>query len=181
MKNNLFRAATLAAALYTTPGFAAHAQAAHQNHEQTNFSAEEEGVRNPVVIPAQVMSILGSDDRVHDELKYDNIAPDKLPSSWFSASQISLGPSGPKDLIVVAEPPLNGANIVTFWIFIQVNGQYKLALITRAHDLFVEKRHSHGYRNITASAETCCRLTTVHFQFNGSEYKKSSEKTEDIK
>ncbi len=127
------------------------------------------------------MTLLSEDGLVRDALKYDNITPDKLPPSWFSASQISLGPNASKDLIVVAEPPLLGANIVTFWVFIQSNSQYKLALMTGAHDLLLEKHRSQGYRNITASAETCCRITTVHFHFNGAEYKESSEKTEDIK
>jgi hypothetical protein len=177
MKNNLLRVMLLATAVCMAHEFDAPAQSIQKHHEQTNFSAEDESVKDPVAIPSQVMTLLSKDELVRDGMENENITPNKPPSSWFSVSQIT----GSKDLIVVAEDPLVGANIVTFWVFIQSNGQYKLALMTRAHNLSVEKSRSHGYRNITASAENCCQLTTAHFHFDGTEYKESSEKTEDIK
>lgn len=93
---------------------AVRSQAPQQHREQTVFSAEDANVKNPVSIPNKVLAILRSDDRVKNELEYSGIAPENLPTSWFSASEIVLGSSGEKDLIVAAEGPLVGQMLTLF-------------------------------------------------------------------
>ena len=89
-------------------------QTTRPNQEQTEFSAEDEGVKHPVPLPGEVLAILQRDDLVKNELKYDEKAPGKLPATWFSASEITLGSSGENDLIIAAEGPLVGANVDNF-------------------------------------------------------------------
>ena len=85
-----------------------------QKKEQTHFNAGDAIVERPVTIPRNVLTILERDNHVKQALNYEGIAPENLPASWFSASEIALGSSGEKDLIVAAEGPLIGANVDTF-------------------------------------------------------------------
>jgi hypothetical protein len=149
--------------------------------EQTEFSAEDPGVKHPVPLPSEVLAILQRDDLVKNELKFDEKAPPQLPAGRFSASEITLGSSGEKDLIIAAEGPLVGANVNTFWVFVQSEHHYTLALTIPAHDLIVEGARTNGYRNLEAMAATAESVTTVSFRFDGHQYKEYSAKMEDIK
>ena len=148
---------------------------------QENFSAEEEGVKKPVPLPVDVLKILAQDERVRRQMEKEDPKPAEVPGSWFSASEIRLGPSKESDLIVQATGPLVGANIVVFWVFIRAGDRWKMALMVPAHDLRVMRKHNDEYRNIEASGETCCTITMGRFRFDGSHYQKYFEKTEDIK
>jgi hypothetical protein len=156
-------------------------QRARPTQEQTAFSAEDEGVKHPVPLPSEVLAILQRDNLVKNELKYGENAPEKLPPAWFSASEIALGSSGEKDLIIAAEGPLAGGNVDTFWVFVQREHHYTLVLTIPAHDLVVKRPHTNGYRNLQASGATAATVTTLSFRFNGRQYKEYSTTTEDIK
>jgi hypothetical protein len=162
-------------------GVSIESQKTKSNQEQTHFSAEDAGVSFPVPIPDEALAILRRDDRVENELAYAAIAPEKLPRSWFSASEIALGSPGEKDLIVVAEGPLLGANVDTFWVFVNSGKGYLLVLTIPAHDLIVKRSRTNGYRNLEAMAATAITVTTASFRFDGHQYREYSEKTEDIK
>jgi hypothetical protein len=150
--------------------------------EQTHFSAEDAAVQRPVKIPAGVMAILRNDERVRNELEWENLKPEALPGSWFSVAEVHLGPAHELDYIVAAAVgPMVGANISPFWVIVHDLHGYKLALSLSAHDLEVGRTRAHGYRGLTIYSMTASTITTVHFRFDGSEYKESSEKTEDIK
>lgn len=153
----------------------------HHATVQTHFSAEDESVKSPVTIPPEVMVILREDDMVKDQMEDEELRSAELPQSWFSASKIRLGPTRADGLIVQANGPLVGGNIVVFWIFIQSQDGWKLALMIPAHDLIVTQTRFNGHRNLEADAMTCCTITTVRFRFNGREYKRYFSKTEDIK
>lgn len=171
----------IVASVLVSAGAVTVGQTAPRSVEQRHFSAEDEGVKHPTAIPDEVLAILAKDDMVRDQLEHESIAMVLPPQSWFSASQIHLHETGENDLIVVAEGPLVGANVDTFWVFIHTSQGFKLALTIPAHDLAVLSRRSHGYRNIAASAENCCTITNAYFRFNGKEYERYSSKTEDIK
>lgn len=149
--------------------------------EQTVFSAEDERVKHPVLIPNEVLAILRGDGLVKRELDYAGIAPENLPASWFSASEIALRSPGERDLIVAAEGPLVGANVDTFWVFIYSGNGYTLVLTIPALGLSVKNSRTNGYRDIEAAAATAVKITTASFRFDGQEYKIYSSKTEDIK
>ena len=159
----------------------ANGQKPHTSQVQETFSAEDEGVKKPAPIPAEVLAILSRDEMVRGELENENIKPERIPASWFSASQIPLGEKNTNDLIVEAARPLVGANVNMFWILIRTDWGFKLVLTLPSHDLAVLNRRSRGYRDIEASAENCCSITTAKFRFNGKEYERYSSKTENIK
>jgi hypothetical protein len=92
-----------------------------------------------------------------------------------------LGGAGPQDLIVVAEGPLAGGNVDTFWVFVHESRGFRLALMISAHDLLVKSTRSHGYRDLEALAATAVTLSTVRFKFNRGTYEEYASKSEDIK
>jgi hypothetical protein len=151
------------------------------SQEQRHFSAEDEGVKNPSEIPNDVMAILRTDKLVQNVAEDENIPLERIPAKWFSASRIRLGSDEANDLIVVAEGPLAGGNVDVFWVFIQQNQTFKLALVFPAHDLIVKNARSHGYRDIEAMGATAITVTTVRFKFDGAVYKEYTSKTKDIK
>jgi hypothetical protein len=61
---------------------------AAQPSEQRYFSAEEDGVKNPVPIPEAMLAILRKDEDVRDVLEDENIPAEKIPwlgsrHQWF--------------------------------------------------------------------------------------------------
>ncbi len=149
-------------------GFA-QAKRAHTS-EQTAFSAEDEGVKTPVAVPEDVLAILRTDEEVRNSLEYENIPPEKLPLSWFSASIVHLSNRKDQDLIVEGEPPLSGANTVTFWVFRATPHGHEMVLNAPAHDLIVRKARWKGYRDIEMSAETAVEFHRVILRFDGNRY-----------
>lgn len=149
--------------------------------EQTSFSAEDSGMQHPVKIPAPVMALLEQDRRVRNVADYEDIPVSRIPASWFSASTIHLGSGGESDLIVAGEGPLMGANVETFWVVVRARTGYRIALMVPAHDLSVQQRRTRGYRNIRASAETCCTIMIAEFRFDGTAYQRAWSKTENIR
>src|SRR6185437_5775044 len=116
--------------------------------EQTKFSAEDSGLRNPIPIPKDVLALLIRDKGVQDELEYDHLSVEKLPTSWFSASTIHLSASDKPSIIVQAEGPLLGANVTTFWVFNTTARGHELVLTASAHHLIVKNKRWKGYRVI---------------------------------
>jgi len=107
--------------------------------EQMHFSAEDSSVKKPVPIPESVLANLRSDDTVRRALEDQTTSPKDLPSSWFLASKIHLSNTNRPDLILIGQPPISGANVTTFWVFLAEIGGYKLVLTAPAHDLIVKK------------------------------------------
>ena len=162
-------------------GASAKVQSARPAQEQTHFNAGDPGVEHPAPIPGEVLAILGRDDHVKHALNYQGITPENLPASWFSASEIALGSSREKDLIVAAEGPLIGANVDTFWVFIHRGRDYSLVLTIPALGLTVKNSRTNGYRDLEAGAATAVTITTASFRFDGQQYKLFSAKTEKIR
>src|SRR5579871_5472854 len=102
-----------------SPASAQAGKSPHHPIVQTDFSAEDEGVKSPVTIPPEVMVILGEDDMVKDQMENEEPRPAELPQSWFSASEVRLGPTTAGGLVVQATGPLVGGNVVVFWVFMQ--------------------------------------------------------------
>jgi hypothetical protein len=160
--------------------FAAQRKSSHSS-EQTHFSAEEDAVRDPVTIPKDVLAILRTDDAVRGALEDKNIPSEKMPLSWFSASKIHLSNPRRSDIIVVGEPPLAGANVVTFWVFRATPQGYKLVLNAPAHDLAVANTRSKGYRDIELTSMTAVQISTVLCRFDGKKYAGNKTRTDPIR
>ena len=138
--------------------------------EQTHFSAEDESVERPVAIPGDVMAILAKQEVVSQQLENERLKPESLPSSWFSASVAHLGQAKGPDLVVVANPPISGANTTTFWIFRTSTRDHQLVLTAMAHDLTIKKTRWMGLRDIQTVTVTMMEATTVSYKFDGKRY-----------
>lgn len=138
--------------------------------EQTVFSAEDERVEKPVPIPVDVMALLMRDDFVKNQLQNEGIVPGDLPQSWFSASVIHLSASPRHDYIVIAEPPLAGANTVMFWVFLATGYGQRLGVRSGGHSLSILKMAHNGYRDLEFRSVTLQREDTAIYRFNGERY-----------
>ena len=145
-----------------------------QAREQTAFSAEDAGMKNPVALPADVLEALKSDSFASDAFRQE------VPASCFSASAIRLGPRV-DDLIVEAEGSLRGANVNMFWVFVTTPRGHRLVLKAPAHDLIVENARTHDYRDITMRSATANAVTSDNMRFNGKQYALHHRKTEAVR
>jgi hypothetical protein len=149
--------------------------------EQMHFSAEEAGVKKPVALPADVLSILRKDKMVRNVLENEGIPPEEIPLSWFSASAVHLTRSHKQDLVVVAEGPLAGGNVVTFWVFSVTNHGYELVLTAPAHDLIVKSTRWNGFRDIELTSMSAVQINSVLCRFDGKKYAGYRTKSEQIR
>ncbi len=148
---------------------------------QLRYSAEDISVNRPVSIPKSVLDTLVRDPLVRSELETEHIPSERIPTFWFSASQIQLGSGSTPDLLVVSEGPLRGANVATFWIFLNTSNGYDLALQTMAHDFVIKTSRSKGYRVLESLSATADKVTTVIYRYNGQRYVQSQTALEGIR
>jgi hypothetical protein len=134
------------------------------------LSMEDEPGANTSAIPSQIWRVLIADRDVQTVSVHQDPPLSEPPRSWFAAFPVSLHGEGDSDFVVQAEDRLRGANVTTFWVFLQTTDGPKLVLTLPAHDLTVENVRSHGYRKIEAGAATAVKAWTKTFCFNGSEY-----------
>ena len=152
----------------------------HSPTEQTDFSAEADGVEKPVPLPESVLVILRNDEVVRALLENENIPVQKLPLSWFSASVIHLS-GKPPDLIVMGEESLRGANISPFWVFKHTTDGYRLVLNAPAHNLTIKDTRWNGHREIELRSMTAAKISTVLCRYNGKEYVEYKSRLESIR
>ena len=149
-----------------------HAVAFHQSgsRQQTSFSAEE-GVQHPVNVPPDVIKFLRQDARNLTCLRMGQSKED-IQVSWFVASEIDLKFDRSPDLIILAANPcLNGANVVPFWVFRHTASGYALALSTTAFALDVLTTRSKTHRNLQLTSLTAKTEHKVIYKFDGLRYK----------
>lgn len=149
--------------------------------EQTYFSAEVEGVEKPVTLPQDVVAILRAEEMVRNGIEDENLPPEEMPLSWFSASAIHLSNSAKVDLVVVGNPPLAGANVTTFWVFHATPHGYELVLTAPAHDLEVKNTRWKGYRDIELISMTAVQMSRVLCRFDGQRYATHKTRSEPIR
>lgn len=149
--------------------------------EQSVFSAEDDAVKKPVAIPDDVLAILVKDEMVSRALEDENLAAEKIPLSWFSASTIHLSKSRETDFVVMARGPLAGGNVVTFWVFRGTPHGHELVLAAPMHDLIVKNTRWNGYRDVELASMSAVKISTVLCRFDGKRYVKYKSKTEDIR
>jgi len=158
--------------------------------EQTNFSAEDEGVLHPVPITEEVFALLLQDKRVRNFLTPPNptdpdapkaLTEEDLRKRCFSAAVVHLHGTKSNDLVVEGQGDLRGANVIPFWVFIDTPQGMKLAMHASEHDIFVENKRWHGYRTIEIASMNCCTIWRVWLRFDGKEYVKYREWMKDNK
>ena len=175
-------------------GFAQVRQAnPKENHEQHDFSIEQEivPIERPVGLPESALQALQEDSAVISCLADQNVKNDRVPSSWFVASEVHLAGPDEIDLIVLPAPlkasgPMHpapnacfmGPYTGKFWVLRQAQKGYEIVLRDDAHDLGVRRTKWKGYRDIDTSLRTLNGTTIRLFRFDGKQYKLHSEKSE---
>jgi hypothetical protein len=139
--------------------------------EQTHFSAEDDSVQTPIVIPPAIRKLLAADESVKDLAHSEKIRPEGFPDSWFSASAVHLSSKPLEDVLLVGRGPMHGANITQFWVFCATPDGHRLVLQTGAHDLYVTRRFSNHYREIDLLSATGIAVHNVSLRYDGDAYK----------
>ena len=138
--------------------------------EQRHFAVEGEPVKSPVPLPATILSILARDQDVHNVLSSQSLSADQLPESWFLATEAHLGSPEERNIVVIGQSYLAGANVTTFWIFGQNRDQYEMIFKSAAHDLEILEAQARGYRNLRTMAASSDHVFTKVFEFDGKKY-----------
>jgi len=150
------------------------------SREQTEFSAEDSTVKQPVLIPEDVKAQLSSDKIVQAQLENESLRAAELPASWFSASKIHLRSGKASDLIVVANEPVAGANTTFFWIFRRTRNEHDLILTAQAHNLNLKNARWKGYKEIELLSVTLGQANTALYRFDGTRYTQYNVTSEKI-
>jgi hypothetical protein len=139
--------------------------------EQMHFSAEDESVKRPVVLPDDAVRVLKADPNVMEMLKDQGPSTAKIPEGWLTASTVHLAGFAENDIVVVATGLLRGANVTTFWVLRPGSRGFEVLLTAPAHDLYVRRTRSKGYRDIELLSATAVDVSTISLRFDGHQYK----------
>jgi hypothetical protein len=145
--------------------------------EQSSFNAEDMTVERPVSVSEDALQVLRRDEQVLRYLEDEGKSAPDLSAESFLASEVHLGGEDEIGLIVIGEGKLRGANVVTFWVFRRLANGYKLVLKTAAHDLTLQDKRWHRFRNIEAATPIARRASIVVYRFDGEQYKVSETKS----
>ena len=138
--------------------------------EQAKFSAEDETVKRPIVLPDDALRVIKEDPFVAEALKNEAPSATQIPKGWLMASEVHLAGPDEKDIIVVAIGLLSGANVTTFWVLRPSSRGYELLLNAPAHDLIIRGTRFKGYRDIELFSATAVEVSTVSLRFDGKQY-----------
>jgi len=149
--------------------------------EQVVFSAEDQGVQEPIGLPEDLKPVLAKDEYVQSLLDEKKLTVQKLPVNWFSVAGVHLGGHKDYDLVVVGQGPLRGANATTFWVFCPTTGGWQQALKVSTHTLLLKDAHTRGLREIEAESASAAEVFRVMFRYDGLQYKSYKTVSEPIK
>ena len=138
--------------------------------EQTHFSAEDETLKHPIVLPGDALRVIKEVPDVTEMLKNEGAQAMQDPKGWLMASEVRLNGPDENDIIAVATGLLRGANVTTFWVLRPSSRGYELLLTAPAHDLFIRGTRSKGYKDIELSSATAGEVSTVSLKFDGKHY-----------
>ena len=142
---------------------------------QSRFGAEHDFARKSP-LPPEIWKWI-RDREENSDLKVELLAKDSS-DSWVFGSQIDLNDDNQADYVVMAyQPPLAGANITTFWVFLNDSGAFRCILKTSALEINVSKRFEKGFRSITGVSFTAVQGVEVVFAYDGRNYQPVSRKT----
>jgi hypothetical protein len=146
------------------------------HREQTHFGAEGD-FENPVAVPNAALESLrtskNADDSIQTCAENDGIPADKIPASWFVASEIRLRRSPSSGLVVRGEHPcLGGAHIAQFWVLAKSTTGYEIVFRGRADGLSVLSTRTNGYRDVRLFIVTQAGayVDDVNFRYRNGQY-----------
>ena len=154
---------------------------AEPSKEQAVFTAEDNGVHEPVAIPDEIKMVLAKDEYVANLLDQKKLTAQKLPAAWFSAAEVHLAGHKEDDLIVMGEGPVRGADGTTFWVFCATPHGYVQALKVSTHTLLVKDLRTKGAKEIEAQTASASEVFSVAYRFDGLQYRSYRELSEPIR
>lgn len=96
----------------------------------------------------------------------------ELPPSWFTAAYVRLGPPGEKDLLIIGNGPLLGANVDPIWVLRPTAAGWKI-IVDGAPTLSVKvsQHRTNGYHDLLISKATAVQAYTGVLRFDGQVYR----------
>jgi hypothetical protein len=152
------------------------AQPRQNTSEQRVFGAEDESVKAPFTLPRPILAILAAEDEVKNALDNASIRSNKLPDSWFLASEVHLAGPAERDVIVIGRCPVCGTNIVPFWVFRPNGHGYQLIMSGGGLGLSVLRRRTNGYFDIQTGLVAEQKPWTGVWRFDGQLYQLGPDK-----
>jgi len=140
--------------------------------EQTNFSTEGEVVHN-IPLPISVRALLQNDPFVRETLQAESLA--SLPRSWTECSLVHLANNDERDYIVIGQRSLAGAHATHFWVYRDTPQGMKLVLFAFTDSLWIKSKRTMGLRNIDALYYNAVNDGTIHYTFDGNQYRADHE------
>lgn len=142
--------------------------ASAQTKIQTVFNLES-NVQKETAIPADVIAILKSDERVDQCFREKGEGVDE--SKWFAASEIDLNADGRMDLIIKAKDVcLYGANQGPFWIFQKAPDGYQKVLSAHGLQLEVLPKKNNSFSQIKISKVVGMKAASETFSYKAGKY-----------
>jgi hypothetical protein len=146
------------------------------HREQTDFGAEGD-LENPAALPGAALESLRTSKNADDSIQMcahdEGIPLDRIPASWFVASEIRLSRSPSSGLIVRGENPcLGGAHISQFWVLAKSPTGYEIVFRGRADALTVLPTRTNGYRDLqlTIVTQAGAYIDNVSFRYRNGQY-----------
>lgn len=140
---------------------------------QMQFTIEdgtENSIQCPVTMNQAMLQALMNDELVKQTMTSEGMV--HLPATWFLATTIELTSSQERDLLVIGQGPLLGANVSPFWILRPQGSKWQTILAgAPAHDLLITSHRTMGYRDIELISITATTIFTNVLKFDGSNYR----------
>ena len=144
---------------------------------QKNFSIEGK-VQKPIDLPSEVMQLLIADKDVREVLDGERTATNKVPSDWYSATEVQLAPNATPSIIVIGHSPIGGAHAAWFWIFQSTQNHWRVVLHAVGDELSVLNRSTAGAFDMEASYFTASTIYEWIYRYDGQRYRLSKTEKE---
>ena len=143
--------------------------ASSQTGVQTLFELEG-SVSKPAPVPADVIAVLKSDERVDVCFRTEGAGTDE--AAWFEAAELDLNGDRRADLIIKPKHScLFGANQGPFWIFQNMPDGYQKILAESGLSLKVLPEKANSFNTIQISKVVGMKASETRFRFEQGKYR----------
>lgn len=147
----------------------ASSSANSQTNVQTVFELEGK-VNSPVIIPADVIAVLKSEQRVDACFKTEGAGTDE--QAWFEAAAHDINNDQRLDLIIKPKNAcLFGANQGPFWIFQNRTDGYQKVLSENGLTLTIMPRKAGSFNAVMISKVVAMKPHDTQFRFSKGKYR----------
>lgn len=148
-------------------GLCAAAQCAEDPDGQYHFSMEDDA--RSLTLPSPIADLLAQDPDIVKLKTREHTPGGSLPNSWISVAEIKLS-KGVEGYAITGQWPIAGANVTTFWVFIENQTGPKEVLKTAGHDLLIGRPCIRSFKTIQASYEIAGHFHKTNYVYDGRVY-----------